>query len=402
MTAEGASTSLRVLLAVGDRTVEQQIVHELPGLGFVIARRALDAPGMIEAASERGIDIALVTADLHRISEATLIALRERDVPVVVLARDETDAARFRELAQILPARSPIATVASALREAATRGAGATQQPIEPQPLVATGSQMPSQDRRGEVIAVASGKGAPGRTTVAIALAAELGRTGSTVALVDGDLRGGNVAAYLDLDPRRGIVGVAASSGSLSERLEAELQPGPHCAVLAGAERPELAATLPADFLGAVVATLRTRFERVVVDLGVPAEPSVVRAADAVVIVAGADLVAIWNVRTGLPALRQTAPNARMYLLVNRQEGREHYGPDEVAKALDVPTLGAVREDRKAARRAIAGQAPLSETGGKAARYLRAAAAVLSAAGRETNGVVSVADGVAGRLLMER
>ncbi|RJQ07854.1 MAG: hypothetical protein C4558_09015 [Dehalococcoidia bacterium] len=401
MTAATSETPLRVLLAIGDRTVEQQFVHDFPALGLVVARRTLDAAGLVEAAAASDIDVALVAADLHRLTEATLIALRERAVPVVVLARDEADTGRFQHVAQTLPARSPVTSVVAALRAAAARGADAVGGPSEPPP-VTSGEEAPATDPHGEVIAVASGKGAPGKTTVALALAAELGRRGATVALVDGDLRGGNVAAYLDLDPRRGIVGLAASSGPLQERLAEELQAGPHCTVLAGVERAELAATLPADYLGAVIATLRTRVDRVVVDLGLPAEPAALRTAHTVVIVTAADLVSIWNARTGLPALRRLAPNARMHLLVNRQEGREHYGPDEVARALGVPVLGVVREDRKAARRAIAGQTPLSDTGGKAAHDLRTAAAVLGDAGDESRSAAAVPDGRPGRLLVER
>ena len=71
-------------------------------------------------------------------------------------------------------------------------------------------------EEAGNVIAVVSGKGAPGKTTVAIGLAAALGERGRRVVLVDADLRGGNVGAYLDLDPRRGLFGLAYGADGAS------------------------------------------------------------------------------------------------------------------------------------------------------------------------------------------
>ena len=52
---------------------------------------------------------------------------------------------------------------------------------------------------------------------------------------------------------------------------------------------------------------------------------------------------------------------------------------DEIERALGLPVLGVVREDRKAARRAITKQLPLSAVGGRAARDLRAIVTELDA-----------------------
>src|SRR3546814_13699752 len=67
-----------------------------------------------------------------------------------------------------------------------------------------------------------------------------------------------------------------------------ELQDGPHCAVLAGVERPELAGALREETVSTAVAVLRHRAAWVVVDLGdidTPADRAVVGAADEAILV---------------------------------------------------------------------------------------------------------------------
>ncbi len=358
---------VRVLLGVGDRELERRLVRDLTVAGMSVAGRSLDGPSLAERALEPGVDVILAAADLHRLTETTLALLRERRVPVVLLAADGTATAELSALASVLPASAPSEIILAAVSQAHARGT---------RPLADDASGAPTATTEGvatgRVIAVASGKGAPGKTTIAIALTATLAASGLRVALVDADLRGGNVAPYLDLDPRRGLVGLLAAGGQLEPRLNEELQAGPDFAVLAGIERPELAAGLQDDLLASAVTALAGGFDRVVVDLGVPADPALLRVAHEVLVVTGADLVSIWNARTGLRAIAESSGSAAVSAVVNRREGREHYDRAEVERALGIPVLGVVREDRKAARRAVAKQLPLSEAGGRAARDLRA------------------------------
>ena len=226
----------------------------------------------------------------------------------------------------------------------------------------------------GRVVAVVSGKGAPGKTTLAISLAALFSEGGSRTVLLDADLRGGNVAPYLDLDPRRGLVGLASPGYELAD----ELQVSAGFAVVAGVERPQLAAGLSEGALAGAVAALRARFETVVVDLA-PVQPGLLRPGDELLLVTGADLVSLWNARTALPAIREHAGGAVLTAAVNRREGRSHYGAPEVAPALALPVSGVVREEGESARRAVSEQIPLVQAGGRAATDLRALAAGLGA-----------------------
>lgn len=62
-------------------------------------------------------------------------------------------------------------------------------------------------------IAVTSGKGSPGATFVAVNLAGAFARLGRDVALVDLDMSGGDIGAYLGLDPRKGLHALSLITG---------------------------------------------------------------------------------------------------------------------------------------------------------------------------------------------
>lgn len=413
MTSGATGAPIRVLLATGDRDLERRLLRALPEQGLVVSARCLDATTLVERSRDPDIDVVLVSADLHRLHPETLSALRERRRPVVLLTAGADDQERYAGLAHALPVSSSAITIAAALIDAEARG------PVLPSSGAASvaaavvdtsfdstscnGDAPAPETSRGRVIAVASGKGGPGKTTVAIALASGLGALGESVVLVDADRRGGNVAPALDLDPRRGLVGLAASTGLLTERLTSELQEGPHCAVLAGVERPELAGALRDETVSSAVAALRHRATWVVVDLGdidTPADRAVLGGADEAIFVTGADLIAVWNARLVLPSLRAAAGGALISAVVNRREGREHYDRDEIERVLGVPVLGVVREDRPAARRAIAEQKPLTEAGGRAARDLQSVVAAIADGRARTSADPAAA--IVGELAMER
>ncbi len=380
MSGSGAPAP-RVLVAVGDRALEGRLTRELAGAGIGVAGRCLDGPSLLERAGEPGVDAVLAAPGLHRLTDEILTSLSERRIPVVLLAGASDDVARLSRLSRlgrVVPAASSPAVVAAALREARARGAPVPAGRDAPRPAGET-SRVPAVPERGggrggRLLAVASGKGAPGATTIAVALAALFSERAPDVVLLDADLRGGNVAPALDLDPRRGLVGVAAPDADIAS----ELQAGPGFSVLAGIERPELAAALREETPARAAAALRERSGTVVVDLGVSVPPGLLRPDDELLLVSGADLVSIWNARIALPGLRGRAGGARIRAAVNRREGRDHYGRREVERALGIPVAGVVREERETARRAVALQLPLPAVGGRVVSDLRALAVALA------------------------
>jgi Flp pilus assembly CpaE family ATPase len=135
---------------------------------------------------------------------------------------------------------------------------------------------------------------------------------------------------------------------------------------------------------------LRSRFDHVIVDagevissVGSGGAAGLLQAADRVVLVSGADLVALWNARGAMRYLREGLglSGEKLGVVLNRREGREHYAAAEVARALAAPVLASVPEDRRAARRAIAEQSPIVSVGGPAASELRALAGQLLSMG---------------------
>ncbi|MGE3796110.1 MAG: CpaE family protein [Dehalococcoidia bacterium] len=387
MTSDTPS-SVRVLLATADRALEARLVAGLSTEGIAVVARALDGPSVLDQAlstdapvagssGNPAVDVVVLSAALHGLSETTLLALRGRGVPVLLLAAGEGEARRVAGLAPSVLASAPASAIAEAIRR--TRDGSATGVALEEPAGTAAATDETdgaTRDAAGAVIAVTSGKGAPGKSTVAIALAAALGGAGYRVALVDADLRGGNVAPYLDLDPRRGLLGLATATGPLGARLDSELQHAAGCAVLAGIERSELAAAVAPDVVTAAIALLRTRYERVVVDLASSAPRDLVLGADLALLVTGADMVSLWNARLALRSLGADAAQ-RCHAVINRREGRAHYDGHEVEEALRIPVAGVVREERAAARAAIERQEPLLAAGGRVAADLQALAATV-------------------------
>lgn len=378
---------LRVLLAVGNPERERRLRDALSAAGIATIGRCLDGASLADKASGFDFDVALASSDLHRLTTATLSAIREARMPVVLLTL-AGDLDRFSGLAHLVPADADPAEIARALKEAWSRGVNypvaSTQAAVE-ETNDSGADQSATGDGTGAVIAVLSGKGAPGVTTMAIGLASALADRRGSVALVDADLRGGNVAAYLDLDPRRGILALVYGSdgASLGNRLSDELQDGPGFSVLAGVEQSDSRPQISAELMASVLAILRNRYEHVVVDLGevisgmsAPATDAVLRASGTVLLVTRGDLVSLWNARSCLRYLREGVgiPEEATAIALNRCEKRGQYKAADVERALSAPVLAVVPEDRRAALTAIDRQMPVPSAGGKAARELRSLA----------------------------
>lgn len=310
---------------------EDAIVREAARHGHRVAVRAATASDLVERLEARGgdaerIDLVLVVADARHASRELVDACDRRGLRLVALADDDAERARARTLG--------LESVSWA------DGFGAIEAAVRPRAADEAEPERP----RGRIIAVWGPAGAPGRTTAAIALAAELALLGQRVALVDADTTSASVAPALGLlDESPGFAAAArlARAGSLTvDELDRIAQAVPTMGgvlhVLTGIGRASRWPELGADRVTEVLARCRDWTDVTVVDVAASLERdeeissdlfaprrhaatiASLESADDVVVVAGGDPVGVARLVRALPELREVAPRARLRVIVNK------------------------------------------------------------------------------------
>lgn len=224
-------------------------------------------------------------------------------------------------------------------------GGGAGARGDDPDPSSSDAGQevrsVAGNDGRAVVVAVWGPPGAPGRTTVAVGVAAELADAGSEVLLVDADTYAASVAQVMGLlDESPGLVAAvrAGLDGRLDPAVLARLAPvaSPRLRVLTGLTRAARWSELRPAGLAAVLGAARDLVDVVVVDLAPPLEEDeelsydtaaprrngvaldVLRAADTVVVVGSADPVGLQRLVRALQDLAAAVPGTAPVVVVNR------------------------------------------------------------------------------------
>ena len=224
-----------VLTALGARW-DGHLVSRLESVpGMSIARRCADLADLVATAASGVGDVAFVGADLRGLTLSEVARLHDHGVQVigVVEPGDEAGERRLWQLgvATVLSADSDGPTLAAVVQEYAVPrqnrapalsggtgpmgdGSHGTGERVTDGP---TGDATP-RHTRGRVLAVWGPTGAPGRTSIAVNLAAELAGMGREVVLIDADTYGGSVAQTLSiLDEAPGVAAAAraADQGAL-------------------------------------------------------------------------------------------------------------------------------------------------------------------------------------------
>lgn len=368
---------LRLALGLGDQELEQRLRPALEAADDLsVTAQCLAADQLLQVIQTRGVDAAVIGWSLHRLTDALLDQL-ERPGLIVVLLVPDPQAERWRQR------RGPVVGLdvePSALRQlllAARPGVRPSPRPSSsPEPLPLKPADA-ADARAGGVIGVTGGAGSPGRTTIAISLAAALG-TSTPAVLVELDLCAPAVAAYLDRDPSQNICTLAHTvreephrwSAALEDELQRLGPPGISTFVLCGPPKREMRASIGPDFVDRLIAELARRYRWVVVDVGpelLGIEPpaashrAALAAAQHVLLVVAADFVGVWRARVALEQLeRQLGIERRnVSLVLNRHDPRHHHTPSEVEWHLGAPILAVVPFDHAAAQRAISDQRAL-------------------------------------------
>ena len=322
----------RLALAL-DPAVEDRLLADAVEAGHTIVARVVGWRDVLECLDVLGPDVVVVGAGRTTLSAELLAACDERGIRIIGLAASDHERAHAGRLGlhEVLDATAAWA---------------------ELDVLVAGGVPVPSRvgdagDPRGfgsVVIAVWGPAGAPGRTTIAINLVAELAASGHTAALVDADPYGGAVAPSLGLlDEAPGFASACrlAGTGALDraelERI-AQRYSAPRASfdVFTGLVGPSRWPELARDRVVAAFEVLRTRYEYVVVDTGFSLERdeeltsdqfaprrnaatfAALAAADRVVAVGLADPVGLSRLLRGHGELLDLVDAERVDLIVNR------------------------------------------------------------------------------------
>lgn len=410
MTVPHPGARVAVLVAAAGAGWEAEVLDRLErgGPALVLAKRCVDLTDLLASASTGLASAAVLAVDLPGLDADAVAALRRDGVGVVVvggpddLLGGESDRLLRLGVSRVLPATGLDALADAVLDAGLDAGRG---RPTAPEPTDDTGPGAGEDAApRGRLLAVWGPAGAPGRTTVAVGVAAELARAGHATFLLDVDPYGGAVAQHLGvLDEVSGLLAAArsANSGLLdADRLGAYArQVADGLRVLTGLPRADRWQEVRPAAFDHLLDLARHLAGHVVLDTGFSLEAdasdpfggvapqrnqttlTAVRSADEVLVVGAADPVGLARLARGLVELRDLVPGVRPRVVVNRTRSSLGWSDREIrgmvegfVTPLDVHFLP---DDRPAADRALMAGQSLAETGDS---ELRAALTALARA----------------------
>jgi len=350
-----------------------------------IVRRCVDVIDLLAVAASGQGRVALVAGRVRRFDTDAVDRLAAAGVAIVgVVPRGDVaaeDQLRAVGVSALLPEDADPAVAAAVAGEAVRTladggergprrafGDPSTSMPIPPGagPLLADRlGDRPG--RRGSVVAVWGPTGAPGRTTLAVALADELAQLAQGALLVDADVYGGTVAAAVGLlDESPGLAAACRQAGG--QRLDAVglaalcWQLGPQLRVLTGLPIASRWPEVRPSAIAPVLAAARVLADFTVVDCGFSLETdeelsfdtlaprrngatlAVLDDADLVLVVGSADPIGLPRLVRALADLREAEVGAPTWIVLNR------------VRAGVVP--GDVRAELTAALQRFAGREP--------------------------------------------
>ena len=203
------SDRVTVLLAAGGQAWEAAALRLLSGGPTLVLKRCVDLADLLASAATGQADVAVVAGDLPGLDADAVMHLLRHDVRCVAVGTDEGELARIGVVG-VVPEDE-----LSALTEVVS-SAGTRELVVDPEP--GTDLSLKGTGSLGRIIAVHGPAGAPGRTTLAIGLAAEHAHHAEPTVLIDADPHGGAVAQHLGvLDEVSGLLAAArlVNAGSL-------------------------------------------------------------------------------------------------------------------------------------------------------------------------------------------
>jgi MinD-like ATPase involved in chromosome partitioning or flagellar assembly len=243
--------------------VEDRLAEELANHGYEIVGRCSSADELASVLSITGADLALVSAGERYLNDRLLVESDAIGARLVALIGSDVERRHAASvgLFEVIELDAPWPEIEAAL-------AGV------PAATPSTGAERALE--RGRVLAVWGPAGSPGRTTLAINIAAEIAAAGYSVALADVDTHSGSIAPALGLlDEAPGFAAACRLAGADSltqpelERIgQRYLSSHGSFWVLTGIGRPSRWPELSADRVVATVRQCRDWVDYTVLDTG--------------------------------------------------------------------------------------------------------------------------------------
>ncbi len=401
---------------------------ERTGGQVTVVRRCVDLPDLLAAAVTGQARAVVVSAGLRRLDSEAFARLAGAGLAVVALVEpgDEAAQRRLHQLGidEVLPAGALATDVAAAVARAVTkddvRRQARARDPRVGQLLADPADALPaarpveapdpSPVAAGGLVAVWGPTGAPGRTTVAVTLAAELAGLGLTTVLADADTYGGSVAQVLGLlDEAPGLAAAARAADHGTLDLDQLARTAPVVAtrlrVLTGISRPQRWPELRGVALARVFELSRLLAAWTVVDCGFGIELDeelsfdtasprrngatlvALEAADTIIAVGSADPVGLQRLVRSLSELAELMPRAVPVVVVNRVRASAVGGPadarvrEALARYAGIEDPLLVPDDRPALDAALLAGRTLTEMSATSPARLALAALARSVSG---------------------
>jgi MinD-like ATPase involved in chromosome partitioning or flagellar assembly len=401
---------MQVLLAAAGEPWETDVVRWLqrPGSNLALVRRCMDIPDAVATAASGQADVVLFGPSLPGLDADAVAQVREAGAAPVGLvgsdpdgAADGTDSKHLQRLGvACVLAWSDLDELPAALAaaEAASKPGGhagldgANGERFRADGLGVTGGGFGVEGSAtpvGRLIAVWGPAGAPGRSTVALGLAAELAERRVPTLLIDADVYGGALAQMLAvLDEVSGLLAAArlANTGSLDlAALHGQIREvNSHLRVLTGLPRADRWPQLRPAALSQVLHVARQMAATVIVDCGFCLEQDeelsfdtaaprrngatllILEQADQIVTVGAADPLGLSRLARGVLDLREVVPAGDIAIAINRVRPGLGWTHDEIGETVHRFTglwpVGYLPEDRAAVDKTWLGGRSLVET----------------------------------------
>lgn len=330
MTDGAAASADRIALAL-PVALEDRIGADLVRHGHELVARSASADELASILAEGRADYAVVLARPRYLNERLMTEADTAGVRIVALVEDDSERRHAASLGLL-----EVVDASSSWPQIELLILGSTPPAMPPAVDVASTG--------GRVIAVWGPAGSPGRTTLAIAIAAELAAAGRTVALADVDTHSGSIAPAIGLlDEAPGFAAACRLAGAnsltrtelerIAERYEST---NGGFWVLTGIGRPSRWPELSAERVAASIRACRSWVEYTVLDTGSSLENdeeissdlfaprrnaatiTALREADQVVAVGSADPVGLSRFLRANVDLMETLQDEGVTVVMNR------------------------------------------------------------------------------------